>query len=284
MIYEIKIDNPLLGSNTLLMKCISLMFINNDYGDILFQSTLTSTIIKAKTNNNMFEIGNISKKNYEKFLFNLKLALNLNFMNQNHIHQASFPAKIDNQILSFRLSIHPSYNGENISLRIIRPMYFMNSIPEDFQYNGLILIAGKTGSGKTTCYYSLLKNFHGNVISLEDPVEYPLHGVNQTNVSNCGYDEGIKSILRQVPDLIGIGEIRDEKSAKAVINAVLTGHTVITTIHCANISQVYERFLQFNIKQQLPIKSFIFMNNKIPQFLDYNSKFIAKTDELINNS
>ncbi len=270
MTNKITLTNPILGSNTLLMKCIAIMFLNDDYGDILFQSTLKDTIIKAKTTSKFYEIGSISKLNYEKFLFNIKLGLNLNFMHVDSIHQASFPVEISNTIISFRLSIHPSYNGENICLRIIRPMYFFNEIPNEFEYEGLTLIAGKTGSGKTTCYYSLLQNFKGNVISLEDPVEYPIHGINQTNVSSCGYEEGIKSTLRQVPDLIGIGEIRDEKSAKSAINSLLTGHSVITTIHCSNIKQVYERFIQFGINNKIAIKNFIFMHNKKPQFLKYN--------------
>lgn len=268
---KIYINNAVLASNTLLMKCISLMYLNKTYGDILFHNTLTKTLVKVKHNDGIDQIGLLTKKFYEKFIFNLKLRLNLNFLQKEHIHQASFPVKINDSLLSFRVSIHPSYSGENISLRIIRSDFFVESeVISNFCYDGLTLIGGKT-----TLYYSLIRKFKGNVISLEDPVEYPLYGINQTNVSVIGYEEGLKSILRQVPDLIGIGEIRDKLSVAAVFNTVLTGHSVISTIHFSNLNQLKHRLTQFGMNLNLG-NQIIFMNNKKPELITNATERLLK--------
>src|SRR5690606_22567195 len=120
--------------------------------------------------------------------------------------------------------------------------------------NGMIITTGPTGSGKTTTLYSILLtlNTEGTkIITLEDPVEYKLPGINQSQVDKKrGYDfaGGLRSILRQDPDVIMVGEIRDFETADTAINAALTGHLVISTLHTNSAAGAIPRFLSMGVK------------------------------------
>jgi len=120
--------------------------------------------------------------------------------------------------------------------------------------HGLILVTGATGSGKTTTLYSAIKYLQSqknlNIISLEDPVEYVLEGVRQSQVNTqSGYTfvNGLRSILRQDPDVIMIGEIRDHQTAKIALDAAYTGHLVLSTLHTANIASTLLRLMSFEL-------------------------------------
>ena len=114
---------------------------------------------------------------------------------------------------------------------------------------GLILLTGPTGSGKTTTLYAMLKELDreaNNVVSLEDPIEYNIEGVNQSQVRpEIGYDfaSGLRTILRQDPDIIMVGEIRDKETAAMAIHAALTGHLVLSTLHTNNAAGVVPRLI-----------------------------------------
>jgi type II secretory ATPase GspE/PulE/Tfp pilus assembly ATPase PilB-like protein len=120
--------------------------------------------------------------------------------------------------------------------------------------NGMIITTGPTGSGKTTTLYAILKTLNTEdtkIITLEDPVEYRLEGINQSQVdASKGYSfaGGLRSILRQDPDIVMVGEIRDLETADTAINAALTGHLVISTIHTNSASGAIPRFLAMGVK------------------------------------
>jgi general secretion pathway protein E/type IV pilus assembly protein PilB len=172
--------------------------------------------------------------------------------------------------VDLRISTHPIAHGENIVIRILNKEKSLISIenlgfwPEQISHlkvvsnfsDGMIIFCGPTGSGKTTSIYSLIevmdKNSR-NIMTLEDPIEYKIQDVRQTEIKDgvLGFADGIRSILRQDPDVILIGEIRDEETAKMAIRASMTGHLVLTTIHSNNSFGVITRLRELGISPYL---------------------------------
>ena len=182
-----------------------------------------------------------------------------------------FSASIDNRQIDFRVSTFPSYNGEKVVIRIlVREQGF---IPLDqiglternlklvrkavTAPHGLVLISGPTGSGKSTTLYSMLTEVdreHKNVLSLEDPIEYYVDGVIQSQVHpEIGYTfaNGLRTTLRQDPDVIMVGEIRDGETAKLAIQAALTGHLVLSTIHTNDAVGTIPRLIDMGVEPYL---------------------------------
>lgn len=166
-----------------------------------------------------------------------------------------------------RVSTLPTVHGEKIAIRILyksEEMRFLKSLGfynEDIENiksmlsnsNGIILVTGPTGSGKTTTLYSMINMLNKkekNITSIEDPVEYTLDNVNQVNVnSKIGFNfaEGLRSILRQDPDVIMVGEIRDEETAQIAIRSAVTGHLVISTLHTNDAAEAVIRLKDMGI-------------------------------------
>jgi type II secretory ATPase GspE/PulE/Tfp pilus assembly ATPase PilB-like protein len=182
-----------------------------------------------------------------------------------------FSATIDNRQIDFRVSTFPSYNGEKIVLRILDreqgfiPLDQIGLSPRNLSImknaiqkpHGLVLISGPTGSGKSTTLYSLLNEIdreHKNVLSLEDPIEYFVEGVIQSQVhAEIGYTfaSGLRTTLRQDPDVIMVGEIRDGETAKLAIQAALTGHLVLSTIHTNDAVGTIPRLIDMGVEPYL---------------------------------
>jgi type II secretory ATPase GspE/PulE/Tfp pilus assembly ATPase PilB-like protein len=254
----IKVNNKALAHNSLLMRVVCILY-KSHASDVLFIPKNQQVMIKLKYFQDKSEdIGHINIDNFQRMLFNIKLGCNLNIFD-NQIQSGSFTIQINNIPYSFRVSLHPTSHGTNLAIRILRQEFFQ-SLPIGLP-KGLTIIAGKTGSGKTTHMYSIISNFPGHVISLEDPVEYHFNHITQTDVSICGYENGIKSALRQTPDLICIGEIRDYQSAQAAIRAALTGHAVITTLHALNEDTIISRLSELGCNHyQHIINNIIFLD------------------------
>jgi len=183
----------------------------------------------------------------------------------------SFSARVAGRKVDFRVSSFPSVYGEKVVLRILDVERGIRSLTDlgmteknltlikeaiDKPY-GLILLTGPTGSGKTTTLYAMLKELDretNNVVSLEDPVEYSIPGVNQSQVMpEIGYTfaAGLRSILRQDPDIIMVGEIRDKETATLAIQAALTGHLVFSTLHTNTSLGVVPRLVDMGIDPYL---------------------------------
>jgi type IV pilus assembly protein PilB len=182
-----------------------------------------------------------------------------------------FSASIDNRQIDFRVSTFPSYNGEKVVIRILdREQGFikldqiglsarnLELIQKAVKApHGLVLISGPTGSGKSTTLYSMLTEVdreHKNVLSLEDPIEYYVDGVIQSQVHpEIGYTfaNGLRTTLRQDPDVIMVGEIRDGETAKLAIQAALTGHLVLSTIHTNDAVGVIPRLIDMGVEPYL---------------------------------
>lgn len=182
-----------------------------------------------------------------------------------------FSASIDGRQIDFRVSTFPSYNGEKIVIRILDrdkgyiPLDKIGLTENNLRImrkavqrpHGLILISGPTGSGKSTTLYSMLSEVdreHKNVLSLEDPIEYYVEGVTQSQVRpEIGYTfaNGLRTTLRQDPDVIMVGEIRDGETAKLAIQAALTGHLVLSTIHTNDSVGTIPRLVDMGVEPYL---------------------------------
>jgi general secretion pathway protein E/type IV pilus assembly protein PilB len=169
--------------------------------------------------------------------------------------------------IDFRVSTHPTIHGENIVLRVldreksIIPMERMglreNTLNElrlmMTRPEGILIVTGPTGSGKTTTLYSLLSSQNTtevNIMTLEDPVEYPVTMMRQTSVAEVNkvdFANGIRSIMRQDPDIILVGEIRDEDTATMAFRAAMTGHQVFSTLHTNSALGVFPRLTDIGI-------------------------------------
>ncbi len=189
-------------------------------------------------------------------------------IDENRIPQdGRFRTEILGRDIDFRVSSFPTPLGEKVAIRVLDPTVGLKSLDDLGLVGrnqaillrgiekpfGMILITGPTGSGKTTTLYALLQLLNKesvNIVSLEDPVEYFVEGVNQSQVRpEIGYDfaSGLRQILRQDPDVIMVGEIRDNETAALAVHAALTGHIVFSTLHTNNAAGVIPRLLDMKI-------------------------------------
>ncbi len=182
---------------------------------------------------------------------------------------------IDNQSIDFRVSALPGYHGESIVLRILRPesvnigIQALGFEPDDYERfqriirrpNGIFLVTGPTGSGKTTTLYSALMELNRpdkKIITAEDPVEYSISGINQCQIRmeiDLTFAKILRSMLRQAPNIILIGEIRDGVVADIAIQAALTGHLVFSTLHTNDAPSAITRLLDMGVKPFLVASS-----------------------------
>jgi len=208
---------------------------------------------------------------YSGVVARIKILAKLRLDEKRKPQDGSFNATIDGHKVSFRVSTMPSYYGEKVVLRIldsdkgVRPLSELGLSEVNFKMSkealsrpyGIILVTGPTGSGKSTTLYSMMNELDkekSNIVSLEDPVEYNMPGVNQSQVvPEIGYTfaAGLRSILRQDPDIIMIGEIRDKETAQLAVQAALTGHLVLSTLHTNNAVGAIPRLVDMGIDPYL---------------------------------
>lgn len=201
----------------------------------------------------------------------IKVISNMRLDEKRKPQDGRFSARIDGKRIDFRVSTFPAYYGEKVEMRILDQAKGIRTIEDlglsktyldmvrraiDAPY-GLILITGPTGSGKSTTLYSILHELDReiyNVLSLEDPVEYQIEGVSQSQVRpEIGYDfsSGLRTTLRQDPDVIMVGEIRDRETAQLAVQAALTGHLVFSTLHTNNAAGVIPRLIEMGVEPYL---------------------------------
>ena len=190
-------------------------------------------------------------------------------IDENRVPQdGRFSAKIDNNDIDFRVSTFPTLYGEKVEIRVLDPSVGLRSFDElglqgrDLEVVkaaikkpfGMILFTGPTGSGKTTSQYAILRILNQdsvNIVTLEDPIEYSIAGINQSQTKpEIGYTfaSGLRQILRQDPNIVMVGEIRDEETANLVINAALTGHIVLSPLHTNSSVGVIPRLIDMGVR------------------------------------
>lgn len=201
----------------------------------------------------------------------IKILSQLKIDEQRVPQDGRFSAAIEERSVDFRVSTFPTALGEKVAIRVLDPEVGLKSFDslglegsnlEKAQKAlkrpfGLVLVTGPTGSGKTTTLYAMLSGLNReslNIVSLEDPVEYLLEGVNQSQVRpEIHYDfaQGLRQILRQDPDIIMVGEVRDKDTASLTVHAALTGHVVLSTLHTNNAAGVIPRLLDMGVDKYL---------------------------------
>jgi type IV pilus assembly protein PilB len=207
----------------------------------------------------------------------LKIMSGMNIAERRLPQDGRVETEVDGHKVDLRLSALPTVNGEKMVIRVLGGMgavltknqlglsqrnseFFERIIKSP---NGIILISGPTGSGKTTTLYSILGEFNKpgiNIITVEDPVEYRLAGVNQVQVNakaGLTFASGLRSILRQDPDIIMVGEIRDVETAEIAVRAAITGHLVLSTIHTNDAPSTVARLIDMGIAPYLVSSSVV---------------------------
>ena len=217
------------------------------------------------------DIGYIPFKSYQFFLSRIKVLSGLKINIHDEAQDGRFSLGLEGTEIEVRTSIIPAEYGENIVLRILDPKtvglkledlgiqdYDLKTIDDQLKKpNGMIVTTGPTGSGKTTLLYAFLKKVNTpelKIITLEDPIEYHLPGVEQTQVATgeeYTFAGGLRSILRQDPDMILVGEIRDNETAETAIHAALTGHLVFATLHTNDAAGAIPRLVDMKVNPTL---------------------------------
>lgn len=207
---------------------------------------------------------------YKLLLSRIKLISNLK-LNISGAQDGRFSIKLPNSEIEIRTSLLPGAYNDSVVLRVLNPDAI--SVPledlgihpkilevifhETSKPNGMVLLTGPTGSGKTTTLYALLKKIHTpeiKIITIENPIEYHLAGIVQTQTDekkNYTFAEGLRSALRQDPDVIMVGEIRDEETAGIAINSALTGHLVFSTLHTNTAAGTFPRLIDLGVDAKI---------------------------------
>ena len=238
--------------------------LQSDASDIHLESKDEGALFRYRIDGVLHDVVFLSPKAYSLVLARLKLMSTMVLNIKDKAQDGRFTIKLSDMEIEVRVSIIPGPNGENIVMRLLNPKNIINlsikdlGLREDtYQFlskeitkpNGLLVTTGPTGSGKTTALYAFLKEVTDpeiKIITLEDPVEYHLAGVTQTQVeTEQGYTfaSGLRAILRQDPDVILVGEIRDSETAEISIQAALTGHLVFSTLHTNDAAGAIPRFI-----------------------------------------
>lgn len=245
--------------------------IEGDASDIHIEHTGEKVKVRFRVDGALFTSIILPLNVYNGVVARVKILAKLRLDEKRKPQDGSFSANIDGHKIDFRVSTMPSYYGEKIVIRVLDPGKGVKSLEQldlsDTNLKiikealarpyGMILITGPTGSGKSTTLYSMMNELDkekNNVVSLEDPVEYHMPDVNQSQVmSEIGYtfSVGLRSIVRQDPDIIMVGEIRDKETAQLAIQAALTGHLVLSTLHTNNAIGAVPRLVDMGIDPYL---------------------------------
>ncbi|MFA7681537.1 MAG: GspE/PulE family protein [Candidatus Peribacteraceae bacterium] len=235
--------------------------------DIHFSPEKTFVRAEVRLHGVLKMLAQISPEMYKQLVRRVKFAsrLKLNVANIPQDGQYTFQAQ--DRTVNVRVATIPTRFGETITLRLLDPrkgivplveLGFPQEIHESLESlvqlpNGLILVTGPTGSGKTTTLYALLQTIVGkerNIITLENPIEYELTGIVQSQIDidhDYTFATGLRSILRHDPDVILVGEIRDLETAQTAIDAALTGHLVLSTLHTNSAVEAIPRLLSMGV-------------------------------------
>lgn len=231
--------------------------------DIHIEAEESYSKLRYRIDGVLIDVLQFDTETYHSLLSRLKLLSGLKINIKENAQDGRFTIKIYTSDIEIRVSTIPGAYGESIVMRILNPKSISSGLEdlgmtkklydvvmkEISRPNGLILLTGPTGSGKTTTLYAFLKKTMSpefKIITIEDPVEYHLPGIVQTQVDeHKGYNfaDGLRSILRQDPDIILVGEIRDSETASTAIQASLTGHMVFSTLHTNNAAGTFTRLI-----------------------------------------
>jgi len=256
------------------LKLIDIILKSSIYAgasDIHVEVTEKSCIVRERIDGMLRQNFTFDKDIFNPLASRMKLLSNLDIAEKRKPQDGRFSATINKKEYDFRVSTLPTIQGESIVMRILDKTRAMIKLEESgmskYCYDkfseaikvpyGIVLVTGPTGSGKTTTLYgaiNAIKDVKDKIITVEDPVEYQMAGLQQVNVRESvglGFADALKSILRQDPDKIMIGEIRNQETLRIAIQAALTGHLVLSTLHTNDAVSSISRILDMGIEEYL---------------------------------
>lgn len=239
--------------------------------DIHFEPELGFLRIRYRIDGVLRQIRVLHNQFWAPIAVRLKVMSGMNIAESRATQDGRISLKIMGRTIDFRVAVQPTIYGENIVLRILdraRGIMDLEKLDlSDYNFSqlqlmmarpeGVIFLTGPTGSGKTTTLYSMLSKLNSekvNIMTLEDPVEYPMPMIRQSNVNEAvklDFSSGVRSMLRQDPDIILVGEVRDEDTAKMSLRAAMTGHQVYTTLHTNSALGAVPRLKDMGVSEDL---------------------------------
>lgn len=233
--------------------------------------------VRFRVDGDLREIMSPAKNTHSAISTRIKIMAGMNIAEKRIPQDGRIESSVDGRDIDIRVSSLPTVFGEKIVMRILDKSGFMMSKSElgltqdDLERfdsvikspNGIILVTGPTGSGKSTTLYTVLRELNDikrNIVTVEDPVEYQLEGVNQVQVlpkAGLTFSTGLRSILRQDPDIVMIGEIRDGETASIAMRAAITGHLVLSTVHTNDTASTLVRLVDMGIESYVVASSLI---------------------------
>jgi type IV pilus assembly protein PilB len=251
-----------------LVNYLLVQAIRSGASDIHIEPSRKYSIVRFRVDGQMYEALRPRRDMHPALVSRIKVMGKMDIAEHNRPQDGRFQVTVEGREVDFRVSTLPTVLGEKIVLRILDKENLTFSLdllgfPPDMLKKlkmllakpyGLLLVTGPTGSGKTTTLYSaleLIKSVHSNVVSVEDPVEYQVELVNQVQVDesrSLSFSSALRSILRQDPDIIMIGEIRDVPTAQIAVQAALTGHLVLSTLHTNDCAGAIHRLVDMGIE------------------------------------
>ena len=236
--------------------------------DIHFEPQSKEAVIRFRIDGVLREAGRLPKLIYENILNRIKVSSNMQIDEHYAAQDGTMRLIHKSEIIDMRISVVPTLDGETVAIRLLS-QYVRSFTLEDIGLSptdqelvkkiakkpfGMILATGPTGSGKTTSLYALLKILNAtevNITTIEEPVEYRIVGTSQIQINprtNLTFAKGLRSIIRQDPDIILVGEIRDRETAEIAVNAALTGHLLLSSFHANDASTAIPRLLDMGIE------------------------------------
>ncbi|MDP3995713.1 MAG: GspE/PulE family protein [bacterium] len=262
-----KIEEFILSSATELLAAILGGAITLNASDIHIEPEEKKTKLRIRVDGVLHDITTLDLKTYKTLLSRIKLLANLKLNVTDRPQDGRFTILMEETVIEIRTSTLPAEKGESIVMRTLNPKSLIEldalglrkDLIEIFNKeirrpNGMIIVTGPTGSGKTTTLYAILKKINNpaiKIITIEDPIEYHLEGLSQTQVDpKKGYTfaSGLKSIMRQDPDGILVGVIRDLETSDIAIQAALTGHLVLSTLHTNDAAGAIARLVDLGVR------------------------------------
>ena len=251
--------------------------INSRASDLHIEPTEDCVRVRFRIDGQLYEQLTLRKITHAALITRLKIMGNMDIAEKRLPQDGRAQTVFNGKHIELRLSSLPTVHGEKMVIRILggrggagnRQELGLNSTNARLfdqimkHTNGMVLVSGPTGSGKTTTLYTLLQELNRpeiNIITIEDPVEYRLDGVNQVQINpkaGLTFANGLRSILRQDPDVIMVGEIRDNETAEIAVRASITGHLVLSTIHTNDAASTITRLVDMGVQRYLVANSLI---------------------------
>lgn len=254
-----------------LVNKIILYAVKSRASDIHFDPLENGLKIRIRIDGVLRDHAIIPEEAERNLVTRIKLISGMNITESRLPQDGAIKGKIGDSDLDMRVSVLPTNEGEKVVIRILdyskslEGLHSLNFSPENYEKvlkmigipNGIILVTGATGTGKSTTTYSMLQALNTedtNIITVEDPIEMNIEGINQVQVNSeigMTFANALRSILRQDPNIILIGEIRDSETAQIAVRASITGHLVLSTIHTNNSLNTIERMMDMDVERYL---------------------------------